>query len=433
MRDVLNRREYLQLTTGATGAFALSGCTGNGNGNGNGDGSGNGNGNGDGSGQAAVPLPSITNRSGPGSENGIPIAEAEGDLIQYMNDENLLEIDLEYHDRDAAYDPTQILEVYESFKNEYEPGLILGDGSPSGHTLAEQTAADEILHIIPFGTLSPAVGVENSYHATISNDYITQNRAALKLIEQEDPGAKVNLIVPPGNPAGVESAPALEYADELDLEKGEVVDHELGAASADSLMEQMASNDVNWAVHTTGAPAHTVVLSSRAEVYPELNLVGVGPACTERRAAQSPDLYEGTYWVSSMKTFDEVAFGDGPGADVLQTVWDRYRDNDIENADPEVAVVDYIRGMAAIDLAKRVFEITLERGADPTSGPDLRESFYMIEGHAGWETMAPRTYAEEDPRGNMAARAYVAADGEWDFLNEIVLDRDERWLPSEML
>lgn len=419
MRKHINRRRYIKLATAVSGSIALSGCIG-----GNGDGNG---------GDQGVPIPSITNRSGPGSENGIPIAEAESDLIQYINDEELLDEDLHYDGRDAAYDPTEILNVYEEFKKEYDPGVILGDGSPSGHTLAESTAADQILHIIPFGTLSPAVGVENSYHATISNDYITQNRAALELIEEEEPGAKVNLIVPPGNPAGVESAPALEYADELDLEKGEVMDHPLGAASADSIMERMAEDDVDWAVHTTGAPAHTVVLSSRAEVYPELNLVAVGPAGSERRARESPDLYEGTFWVASMKKFDEVAFGDGPGADVLEAVWDRYRDNDLEDADPQIATLDYIRGMAAIDLARRVFEITMERGADPRSGQDLRESFYMIEDYAGWETMAPRTYTEEDPRGNMAARAYEARDGEWEFRNEIKLDRDERWLPREML
>lgn len=423
MRDSIQRRRYIQLAAAATGGIALGGCTGD-----------DGDGDDDGDGGDAVPLPSITNRSGPGSENGIPIAEAEADLMQYINDEDLLDVDFEYDGRDAAYDPTEILNVYEAFKDEYEPlGLILGDGSPSGHTLAEATAADEILHVIPFGTLSPAVGVENSYHATISNDYITQNRAALELIAQEDPGAKVNFIIPPGNPAGVESRPALEYADELDLEKGEVLDHPLEAASADSIMERMQEDEVDWAVHTTGAPAHTVVLSSRAEVYPELNLVGVGPACTERRARESPDLYEGTFWVSSMKKFDEVAFGDGPGAEVLQTVWDRYRDEDIENADPEVAVVDYIRGMAAVDLARRIFEITLERGADPRNGSDVRESLYMIEDYAGWETMAPRTYTEEDPRGNMAARAYEAKDGEWEFEDEIVLERGEKWLPREML
>lgn len=451
MSRPLKRRQYVKLMGASVASVSIAGCGGGGGDDGSGDdGSGGdgsgGDGGGDGSGgdgsgddgsgggdRQSVDLPSITNRSGPGSENGVPIAEAESDLIQYINDEELLDVDFEYHDQDAAYDPSEILNVYQSFVDEYDPGLILGDGSPSGHTLAERIAADEILQVIPFGTLSPSVGIENSYHVTASNDYITQNRVALELIAQEDPGARVNLIVPPENPAGVESRPALEYADDLDLEKGEVMEHPLGAASADSIIQRAREDEVDWVVHTTGAPAHTVVLSSIDEVYPELNAVGVGPACTERRAMQSPDLYEGTFWVSSFKTFDEVASGDTGGADVLETVFENYRDTSLEDADPEVAVVDYIRGMAAVDLVKRIFELTIENGGDLTSGPDLRESLHSIEDYEGWGTMAPRTYTEDDPRGNMVARAYQAQEGEWDFMNEFELERTDEWLPSEVL
>lgn len=422
MRDNIKRRQYIQLTLGSAGVLGLAGCSGNGGDDGT-----------DGETPNAVALPSITNRSGPGSENGVPIADAEADLTRYVNEEDLLDVDWEYHSQDAAYDPTQILNTYQGYKEDYEFGLFLGDGSPSGHTLAERIAQDENLQIIPFGTLSPSVGIENSYHVTASNDYITQNRVALEMIEDEDPGAKVNLIVPPGNPAGEESAPALEYADDLDLVKGEVMDHPLGAASADSIIQRAKEDEVDWVVHTTGAPAHTVVLSSIAEIYPELNAVGVGPANTERRIAESPDLYEDTFWVVSFKTFNEVAFGNTKGANVLKTVFEDYHDTSLSDVPRETAVVDYIRGMAVVDLARRVFELTLDRGADPTSGPELRQSLFEVEDFNGWGTMAPRTYTEADPRGNMVSRGYRGVDGEWEFIDNFELERTDEWLPSEVL
>jgi branched-chain amino acid transport system substrate-binding protein len=418
MREGIKRREYVKLTAASVAGVALAGCSGGGDG---------------GDGPESVDLPSITNRSGPGSENGVPIADAEEDLIEYINQEDVISTDLEYHSRDAAYDPTEILNVYQSFKDEYEPGLIMGDGSPSGHTLAERIATDEILQVIPFGTLSPSVGIENSYHVTASTGYITQNRVALEMIAEEDPGARVNLIVPPGNPAGVESAPALEYADDIDLEKGEVMDHPLSAASADSIIQRCRQDEVDWVVHTTGAPAHTVVLSSIDEIYPELNAVGVGPACTERRIAQSQDLYEGTFWVSSFKTFSEVANGDTAGADVLRTVFEDYQDTSLEEVPVETGVVDYVRGMAVVDLVRRIFEITIERGADPTSGPELRESLFQVEDFEGWGTMAPRTYTEEDPRGTMTCRGYRGEGGEWSLMDTYTLERTDEWLPSEVL
>lgn len=421
MRDGISRRKYMHLTAASMAGVALAGCSGSSNG---GDGGG---------GPQSVALPSITNRSGPGSENGVPIADAEEDLVKYVNKEDVISTDFSYHSRDAAYDPTEILNVYQSFKEEFSPGLIMGDGSPSGHTLAERIAADKIMQVIPFGTLSPSVGIENSYHVTASTGYITQNRVALEMIAEEDPGAKVNLIVPPGNPAGVESAPALDYATDLDLEKGEVMDHPLGAASADSIIQRAKQDNVDWVVHTTGAPAHTVVLSSIDEIYPELNAVGVGPACTERRIAQSPNLYQDTFWVSSFKTFPEVANGDTKGAKVLQTVFEDYHDMSLDEVPIETGVVDYIRGMAMVDLVRRIFEITFNRGADHKSGSELRKSLFQIEDFEGWGTMAPRTYTEEDPRGTMTCRGYRGENGKWSLMDTYSLERTDKWLPSEVL
>lgn len=413
----------MHLTAASMAGIALAGCSASDNG---GDGGGGG-------GPQSVALPSITNRSGPGSENGVPIANAEKDLVKYVNEEDVISTDFSYHSRDAAYDPTEILNVYQSFKKKYNSGLIMGDGSPSGHTLAERIAADKILQVIPYGTLSPSVGIENSYHVTASTGYITQNRVALEMIAQEDPGAKVNFIVPPENPAGVESAPALEYATDIGLEKGEVMDHPLDAASADSIIQRAKEDNVDWVVHTTGAPAHTVVLSSIEKVYPELNAVGVGPACTERRIAQSPDLYQDTFWVSSFKTFSEVANGDTKGAKVLQTVFEDYHDKSLDEVSIETAVVDYIRGMATVDLVRRIFEITLSRGADPKSGPELRKSLFQIEDFKGWGTMAPRTYTEKDPRGTMKCRGYRGENGKWSQVDTYTLERTDKWLPSEIL
>jgi len=378
-----------------------------------------------------VPLPALIDLSGPLSENSIPIAEAESDTIKYLNEEGIYDYEFETPTQDVGYDVDEALQTYQGYRDEYEPAAILAAGTPDGKALVERVARDEICYMVPYDTVS-LTSPEAPYSFVPHTTYADQVRAGLEIIEERDPGATVGFIYP-DIPAGREIVPAISYIEELDLERGPELNHALDAATADPEISRASDEGVDYLISQTTVDAHTVILSSAAEVDPDITVVGITGTASEFRLEQSPELFDGHMFIHHLKTFQDVVDDDTEGSEMLVEMLDRYHDETPEEANPDLTGnLNYVRGMSIIDLVTRAFEISHEQGNDLTDGSALREAFFEIEDYEGWGLGAVRTLSEDDTRPSTSARLYELEDGEMVFQNERSVERRDEWIPDEL-
>lgn len=381
--------------------------------------------------EGEIPLPSIIDRSGPVSEVGIPISNAERDVISYLNEEEYFDYTFQYEDFDAGYEVDESLDAYQDFVADYDPGAILGAGTPDANALVSHAAQDEVVYMVtvdPDGLVSPDAPYTFIPHTPYSN----YARIGLEYVAETDPGARVG-FVRPDTDFGESVVPAADYAEELDVELGRTdITMEFDATSGDRQAESAQDDDLDYVIHHTIPGPNQIFLSSVNEIYPELTVIGTNWAYDEGRIQESPETFEGHVAVTSTKTFREVVEEDTEGAEIVRNAWDRNHDESYEDADPEIANLNYIRGVSILDLLMRGMELADEAGGDLESGPDVRDGLFSIEDYDGWEVAPTRTLTEDDPRPSMAARVYEIEDATMEFQDQIELERRTEWIPEEL-
>jgi len=406
------RRQFIKTTLGGTAVVTLAGCTDSGGGDGDGGGNNNT--------PSGVFLPGVYDLSGGSSENGIPYQKGATDAIKYINGEDVLPFDFDHEWVDASYEVPNVKQAYDDFSQNNPPGMI-GWGTPSTEALGPRYARDKTVVITaayPAGILQP----ETNYNFFANLSYSDMVRAIMKFISEEDPGAKVALVrntIPFGKSP---SAAAQQYAEKVGLEiREDDIVLELSASSAESQLRRAKQENIDWLIHQNVAGPHQVLLKDRQSVYPEVKVTATTWGGTEARVSQSAEIYEGTWVVNGFKTFQDIINSDVEAADILETVFENYRDAEFD--DLEVANADYIRGFINPLTIAQGFQNAVDNGLDPTKGENVREGMFEINDWNAYGMASPITFTEDDRRAMMTGNMYQAVDGELKVQTTVELDR----------
>ncbi|WP_152420996.1 ABC transporter substrate-binding protein [Halorubrum coriense] len=411
------RRDVVKTGTAGIAMLAFAGCIGGGSDGDDGGGGG-------GIGADSVMIPGIYDESGATSDVGRPTAIGSRDTITYINENGLLDASIDHPNNDYAYEVPQAQQYYQQYTSDSSPPLIIGWGTADTEALAGTVAEDEVVYVSASYSAN-LVTEEFPYNFFGNLDYTSQARAHLRWIADNDPEATVGFIF--SNTAFGRSPVegGKEYAEELGLDVAPDINLPLTANSATTQLRQARDQDIDYLIHQNTSAPMRVLLEDRQDIYPELTVCGLTYTVDERVVQQSPDIFEGVRYVNAFRTFQGALDSGGRGADIIEANFEREgRSMD----DPEVAQLNYVRGVIHALLMLKGIQNAAEAGNDPTSGPNVRQGMFGIEDDNMFDLAEPFSFAEDDRRPTMNGRLFEVTDGSLSFDTTVELPRRDSWI-----
>jgi branched-chain amino acid transport system substrate-binding protein len=410
---VHSRRRFLDRAGGAVAAATMvtvAGCSGGGNGDG----------------EDGIRVPALYDLSGGTADVGRPTGVGSRDAMAWINENDVLDEPIVHDWVDYAYEVPQAQQRYDSYTSNENPPIIIGWGTADTEALASDVAADEIVYISASYS-DDLLAAETGYNFFANLDYTSQGRAHLQWISNNDPDATIAYIhnTTPFGEAPVEGGEA--YAEELGLEVADNIALELDANSAGTQVQRAEDNGVDYLIHQNTAAPMQVLLSSIQERESDITVMGLTWTVDEFRAQTAPELFEGVRYVNSNVSFAQARDSDARGWEIIEDSFER---EGHEMDDPEIANINYVRGVVHALLAVEAIQQAQEMGLDPNEGANVREALFEMDDFDAWGLL-PETYdyQEGDRRPTMSGQTYVIEDGEMVPDEMIELERREDWLP----
>lgn len=406
-----SRRGFLSKTGSAAAAattVAIAGCSGGGGG------------------EEGIQIPALYDLSGATSDVGRPTGIGSRDAITWINENDVLDQPIVHDWVDYAYEVPEAQQQYDSFTSGDNPPIIIGWGTADTEALASDVAADEIVYISASYS-DDLLAEETSYNFFANLDYTSQGRAHLQWIADNDPGATIAYIhnTTPFGETPVEGGEA--YAEELGLEVADSIALELDANSAGTQVQRAESNNVDYLIHQNTAAPMQVLLSSLQERDSDITVMGLTWTVDEFRATEAPELFEGVRYVNSNVAFQQAM---NSGAEGVQIIEDSFEREGRDMSNPEVANINYVRGVVHALLALEGIQQAQEMDLDPNVGANIREALIETDDFDA-RGLLPETYdyQDGDRRPTMNGQTYVVENGEMVPDELIELERREDWLP----
>lgn len=421
------RRRSVIKAIGVAGTVGLAGCQDGGAGDGGSDGDTDGadGGTTNGGDTPVVTIGTLSDLSGPSTDVGIPLAAGRGDILEYINQEDLLDADLDVSQADYGYDVAEARSLYDEYREDGAE-IIMGYGTPDTEALAPLAAEDEILFVA--GSTSEFLGSPDSPWSVIDSlDYTSQARVLMEWIAENDSGAKVSVISPDNEYGRTVVEPGYAYAEELGLETGEWLALEFQASSAESQLRRAEEEGVDYLIHHGTATPMQVLMADKESVYPEVEVMATVHAFTENLAAEFGSTADGVLYSPGHKTFPHALESDRIGA-ILRSVFEN-RDESVE--DTQIANINYMRGVSNALVAYKAIDRAIEMGLDPSDSNNIREGLLTIENRDTWNVHqdgANYTFTEEDHRPTMTGGIYESQGGEVVFDEAHTLPRRTEWI-----
>ena len=405
-----SRRRFLGRTGGlaaVTASVALAGCSGGGQ-------------------EEGIHIPGLYDLSGATADVGRPTGLGCRDAINWLDENGELEEDIVHDWYDYAYQVPEAQQQYDEWTQSDAPPVILGWGTADTEALANDVAFDEIVYISASAS-DDLLSEETPYNFYPNLDYTSQVRAHLDWIAEQDSDATV-LFMHPTVPFGETVLPGGEaYAEELGLNLEGSIALELDANDASTQVQRAQENDVDYIIHHSTAAPMQVLLNAVNTRDADITVMGTTWTTDELRVQESPNLFEGVRYVNANMTFGEAMDSEAEGWQIIEESFER-EDRDPEN--PDVANLNYVRGVVHTLLAYEGILQAQEMDNDPNSGSNIREAIFELEEFDGWGLVPePMNWQDGDRRATMSAQMYEVQDGEMVNDGSIELERRDGWIP----
>jgi len=407
-----SRRSVIKAGVGgvvASGMAGFAGCTGDD----------------DGSSADTVTIGGIYDLSGATADVGQPTGLGSRDAFEWFNENGDLGFEINHDWQDYAYDVPQAQQQYDQLTSGDHPPVIVGWGTADTEALAPDVANDEIVYISASYS-DKLLADDTPYNFFTNLDYTSQGRAHVKWVADNDPDSRVALIhnTTPFGQSPVEGTEA--YAEELGLDVADSITLELAANTADTQVERAMNNDIDYLIHQNTAAPMQVLMSSVDDLGADITVMGLTWTVDEFRA-QETDVFEGVRYVNANMSWGQTSDSEPDGWEIIQDSFER---EGHEMSNPEVANINYVRGVAHALLAVEALQSVNDDGGDINSGAAVREAIFELDDFDA-RGLIPETlnYMEGDRRATMWGQTYQVSDGDILPEEEIELERREEWLP----
>jgi len=373
----------------------------------------------------SVKIGGIYDLSGATSDVGEPTGIGSRDAIEWFNENDEIDIQIDHDWSDYAYDVPQAQTQYDSLTADDAPPVIIGWGTADTEALAPDVAADEIIYISASYS-DVLMAPETDYNFFTNLDYTSQGRAHAQWIAENDPDARVAMIhnTTPFGESPVEGTEA--YAEELGLDVADGITLELDAGTADTQVQRAMDEGIDYLIHQNTAAPNQVLMDSVDSLGADITVMGLTWTVDEFRA-QGVASFEGVRYVNSNLSWAETVEQEPDGWEIIEESFER-EGHDMD--DPEIANINYVRGVAHALLAIEAIQQVAEDGGDVNSGPEVRDALFEMEGFDAWGLLPePLNFEEDDRRATMWGQTYEVSGGEMVPDEAIELERRTEWLP----
>lgn len=405
-----SRRRFLGRTgelAAVTAGVALAGCAGGGD-------------------EEGIRIPGLYDLSGATADVGRPTGIGSRDAIEWLNENGDLDEEIVHDWYDYAYEVPEAQQQYAEYTQDENPPVILGWGTADTEALATDVAADEIVYISASAS-ADLLAQDTAYNFYPNLDYTSQTRVHLDWIAEQDSDATVAFIhsTTPFGEAVLEGGEA--YAEEIGLDLADNIALELDANDASTQVQRAEENDVDYLIHHNTAAPMQVLLNSIRTRDADITVCGTTWTTDELRVRESPELFEGVRYTNANQAFAEAREAESEGWQIVEDSFER-EDHDMDN--PEVANINYVRGVVHALLAYEGVRQAQEMDLDPHSGADVREAIFELEDFDAWGLVhEPMNWEDGDRRATMTGQMYQVEDGE--LMNDGVIELESRdgWIP----
>jgi len=379
----------------------------------------------DGSGEDTVTVGGIYDLSGATADVGQPTGLGSRDAFAWFNENGDLGFEINHDWQDYAYEVPQAQQQYDQLTSGDNPPVIVGWGTADTEALAPDVANDEVVYISASYS-DKLLADDTPYNFFTNLDYTSQGRAHAQWVADNDPDSTVAMIhnTTPFGQSPVEGTEA--YAEELGLDVADSITLELTANTADTQVERAMSNDIDYLIHQNTAAPMQVLMSSIDDLGADITVMGLTWTVDEFRA-QETDVFEGVRYVNANMSWDQTNETDPDGLEIIQDSFER---EDRDTSNPEVANINYVRGVVHALLAVEALQHVNDDGGDVNSGAAVRDAIFEL-GEFDARGLIPESlnYMEGDRRATMWGQTYQVSDGDIVPEEEIELERREEWLP----
>ncbi len=348
----------------------------------------------------------ISNRTGPTSDVGVPLADGVRDAWRWINANGgvrgrtvrVIEID-------ASYDIPRTIRAFRQLADDNGVPLIHGFGTPDSAAVLPLANRARVIYM-PTSYAEEFVDAEHAPYFFITNaDYSTAARSAVQFVAEQ--GGKLGLARNPGG-FGIAPIPAIkEEAERLGV--AIVAEEDIGYTPTDAVQQSLAFRNAGathvWMGNTNAAMS--VLARDLARQGSDAVLIGNIYAGDEAFVRNAGEDAEG-----HLSLYGSVPYGDD-SAEAMEAIMAA------NYASPDT---HYIRGWAQALLAAEVIGRAIDEGLEPT-GENLRRMFYTLEEFSPGGLVPAVSFSENDHRPSMNVPIFEVRNGEFVKIWDNVMER----------
>lgn len=339
----------------------------------------------------------ISNRTGPTSDVGVPLADGVRDAWRWVNaNGGVRGRQVELVEVEAGYDIPRTIAGFRRLVDDSGVPLIHGFGTPDSAAVLPLANRAKVVYM-PTSYAEEFVDAEEAPYFFITNaDYSTAGRSAVQYVAEEE--GSLGLARNPGG-FGMAPIPAIkEEADEVGVEI--VAEEDIGYTPTDAVQQALSFKNAGathvWMGNTNGAM--TVLARDLARQGSEAVLIGNIYAGDETFIRNAGEDAEG-----HLALYGSVAYGD-TSAEAMEAIMAA------DYPDPDT---HYIRGWAQGLLVAEVLGRAMDEDMELT-GENLRAVFHTLRDFSPGGLIPPVSYFEHDHRPSMNVPLYQVKEGRWE-------------------
>ena len=363
---------------------------------------------------AEIKVGILSDLSGPTSSVGKPYGDGIKACIDYVNENGGINGEKIVYDQvDYGYNVAQALAAYKKFKSK---GIVFLQGWGTGDTeaLVRFVAKDRVPVLSASYSAHLMDPKKAPYNFTVSADYSTQARAALKFLRdnwKEDRAPRLALLYP-DKPYGLAPIPAMKaYAKELgfDLVGEENVGLKAMDATPQLLSIKKKNPDFVWIGGTT--PSTAVIMKDAKKLDMKCTFFVDIWGNDENLYKMAGAAADGNVGIQTATVYGQ----DVPGMAVIEKI-----------TDGQPQMTHYIRGFVSALVMTEAMKRAAAKGK--VDGPSIKAAMEEMRDYDPMGLAPKVSFFPDDHRPNMAVNLYEYKDGKMQFMGTESLERKAEWL-----
>jgi len=366
-----------------------------------------------------IKIGGIFDLTGATSDVGVDGSLGVKDAVHWINDNGgINNRKIELIPNDYAYDIPKAKALYAKYTKELKIELIQGWGTADTEALMASANRDGVVYMSASYVAAITDPLHTPYNFFVGTDYSTSLRLAIKYIKEKhpDPSRPPKIVfIYPDHPYGHAPIPAgKKMAEELGVKYGPDQIVGLGAKEAIDQLSKVKEYNPDWVWLGGTVNSCAVVIRDAGKIGLDTKFIINTWGFDETLLAKAGPYANGrTYGVAPAALWGDSV----PGMDDIMGAHKKY-------ASAKTHTINYVKGW----LSMMVMAEAIKRVKGSVSGYSVREALETVKDFNTGGLSAPISFSATDHRPNMQVKIYKIEGDKYQFVTEVKMERDTRFI-----